>query len=673
LRPILLARQSSGFKAKNIRPMSEIIHEDAPAAKAWLAWLRAPWLKFAIAVIEPMSVAGLFVFMLAKSWLRWSDPLVDFPRDLYIAWRLSAGDLLYQKIANWYGPLANLVEGLGFKIFGVGLDTIVWMNIALTVVILLLLRGIFGLIGNRWMVWLSSVTFVGVFMVGHYTQIANFNFITPYVAQSAYGFLGLLLVLWGLLKHLKSEKFFWLMVAGFGFAVAYLDKPEAILAASGSLGIYFFAQMVHSASANGSALDIRSGWRWLRKSLGWFFSGFLSLWLPVLIYFWTVGGFAYALRAVNYAVVFSLKDNVRHAIMGSPAMQSRSGFDHPWQNFLLQLELGAGLVLICAVIIAAGWAWARAEKYGRAWWLWLLALAVLTGMELWFTIWVDANFFRALVFPVVLSALGYSMASLRLARRNHAEFSRTLGVALLGVAAGLMLTRVFLNPRLIIYGFIMLPLALFFWFHLVMVEAPRVVSRGGRAGWPVAVAFSSVLLFGTAFLAKANLEICSRMNYPVGEGRDRFYTTPPEIYSSGYQLNLMVACFRQFTPKAKTLVAFPEGIAVNYLLRVPSPLSELEFRPVPLNYVGVPQVLEELQAHPPEAVFLFAADFKEDHVAYFGADEASGRGIVNWLNQNYSLVIKWNQSDKSITGDGVNLLLPKIPNDKRPPLLPSQP
>jgi len=85
---------------------------------------------------------------------------------------VSEGDLPYVKIVDWYGPLPLLVQGAGFRTFGVGLDTMVWMNIALTVVVLLLIHAIFGTLGNRMTGWLATVVFVCVFAFGHYSLVA---------------------------------------------------------------------------------------------------------------------------------------------------------------------------------------------------------------------------------------------------------------------------------------------------------------------------------------------------------------------------------------------------------------------------------------------------------------------------------------------------------------------
>ena len=198
-----------------------------PGVSAPLSQPKPMTWKQVLTVAEPLSIAVLYIYLLVHSWLRWMDPMVDFPRDLYLAWRVSEGDLLYQKVANWYGPLAQLVQGSAFQVFGVGIDTIIWSNIALTAVVIILLRDLFLTLGNRWSGWLAVVVFLGTFAFGHYMANANYNFIAPYAAQSTYSFAGLVVVLWSLVHHLKSERPRWLGIRTSPYPpVVWLASPE---------------------------------------------------------------------------------------------------------------------------------------------------------------------------------------------------------------------------------------------------------------------------------------------------------------------------------------------------------------------------------------------------------------------------------------------------------------
>jgi hypothetical protein len=332
---------------------------------------------------EWASLAGIFVFMLTKSWLKWMDPLIDFPRDLYLAWRVSEGDLLYEKVANWYGPLPQLAEGAGFHLFGVGIDTVMWMNIVLTVGVVLLVRGIFGALGSPFSRWLCVVVFIVVFAFGHYTATANYNFIAPYVAQSTYGFAGLVLLLWALLRQMKSERPTWSGLAGLGVAVAYLDKPEPLLASMGALVVYGVAGFLGVARKNPEALNLRGALRWAGRSGAWLAAGFFSLWLPVFLYFLFQGGLAYAVLATDYVphTVFDARfqDTIEHSHLA----QTFIGFDQPWPHFISHLEAGAALILVLGILVAAARWWMRAKPHSPAWWLSPFIMLVAVGVAIW--------------------------------------------------------------------------------------------------------------------------------------------------------------------------------------------------------------------------------------------------------------------------------------------------
>ncbi len=645
-----------------------------------------PWLKKAARVAEPLSVAGVFIYLLAKSWMRWPDPLIDFPRDLYIAWRVSAGDTLYEKVQNghaavasWYGPLAHLVEAAGFRIFGVGMDTIVWMNVALTVGILLLLRGIFGAIGHRFSVWLCSMIFLLVFLVCHLVDIGNYNFITPYVAQTTYGLAGLLLVLWALLGHLRSDWGWWLWLAGVGLGIAYLDKPEPLLAAAGALGVYGAARLVQrcrqTTSGGGWRKAVTLGW----TSSVWLAVGFLTTWVPVFIYFLTKGGAGYALRATDWVTYTMVSDSFRKTVANSHIFSLFFGFDRPLQNFLSHLQGSVLLLLVCGVMVAASRAWAGATKFSF-WWWWGPLMVVATGglgawlgaqLGNWNEIGVVFNFSTIIITAVVVGWCGWA------AWQDRADFTRALGLAVIATPATLMVARMILHGRIYHYGFFMAPLAVLLTVHLVVVEGAGTGAGQRRRNWLLPVVFAAVALDGGLSLTKLSLHLYSLKTFEVGTGRDRFYTFAPGppaglpvepggFYSSrGLYLKLMLEEAAKALPKARTIIAFPETAAINYHLRVPCPVAEVEFHPTGLGFVGPEHVLDELKANPPDGVFFYMRDMLEYGVPYFGYDEGSGLAILNWLAGHYTLI--WNVDPHSQmygnipltpTGDAIDFLVP---------------
>jgi len=524
-----------------------------------------------LSVAEPLSIALLYIYLLSKSWLRWMDPMVDFPRDLYLAWRVSEGDLLYQRVANWYGPLAQLAQAAAFRVFGVGIDTIVWTNVVLTAAVIFLLRDIFRTMGNRLSGWLAAVVFLGVFAFGHYTLLANYNFLAPYVAQSTYSFAGLVILLWSLVHHLKSNRSWWLSGAGLGLAVAYLDKPEALLAALGSVGVYFSVRFIHAARRQTPKTDWRSAMQWLVPATGWLAGGFFSLWLPVFIYFGIRGGLRYAILATDFVPYTVLGSRFRHALITEHSQLGFLGFDQPWSNFIKQAETGALLVLACGLLVCATRVWACTAKFSVKWWVSLGMTVTVAGLSGWLadTVgeqWRDIG--SAFVFPLILAAAATTVWSLRAAWTGRSDWSRPLGLAVVGVAAALMLARMVLNGRFYQFGFFMMPLAVVWWVHLIVVEAARPAPGAVRVNRLLPVVFSALVLVGSGTLLHLSLQNYAVKNSLIGEGRDHFYTYEADVLYNGQMFKDAIAAFKTVNPHAQSLVVIPEGIGLNYFLHV---------------------------------------------------------------------------------------------------------
>jgi hypothetical protein len=272
------------------------------------------------------------------------------------------------------------------------------------------------------------------------------------------------------------------------------------------------------------------------------------------------------------------------------------------------------------------------------------------------------GFGRALVFPVMLAGFWAVLMAGRAAWQRRVNFAHLLGLAVVGVAANLMFVRMLLNGRINHYGFFMMPLAMLFWIHLMVVEAarPRPDSTNGRGSWLLPWVFSLAVLAGAHDLLQVDLAAYGEKTFAVGTGRDHFYAFPPDQDPSGLKLNTMIQMFQQDTPGARTLATFPEGIAVNYHLRVPTPLAELEFLPLALNYVGSQHVVDELNAHPPAAVFLCIRDMSEYNANYFGDSAATGRDIATWLSKHEVIIATAGKPGaQTITGHPIDLMTPK--------------
>ena len=111
----------------------------------------------------------MFVALAAWSWGRWPDVLVDFGRELYVAWRISEGDVLYRDVASFYGPLSPYVNGLWFRLFGVSLRALALLNVAVMAAVT---AGLYTLVrrasgGSRWGALAGGIVFLSMFGFAH--------------------------------------------------------------------------------------------------------------------------------------------------------------------------------------------------------------------------------------------------------------------------------------------------------------------------------------------------------------------------------------------------------------------------------------------------------------------------------------------------------------------------
>jgi hypothetical protein len=166
-----------------------------------------------------------------------------------------------------------------------------------------------------------------------------------------------------------------------------------------------------------------------------------------------------------------------------------------------------------------------------------------------------------------------------------------------------------------------------------------------------------LILTGAADLARQSLANYAHRSYPVGAGRDLFYSYTPDINGDGVMLNIVTAAMERYFGDVKTVVALPESQAVNYRLRKINPVPDMQFTPDLLQMAGLDNILAELTAHPPDAVILTARDLREYGIAYYGVDDASGKSLVDWVQKNYQPAFIYGKTAFSPTGHDIDIFI----------------
>ncbi len=220
----------------------------------------------------PLLILGSALAMLRWTWGTWPDIMVDFGQQLYLPWQITEGRTLYADLAYYNGPFSQYLNALAFHLFGVGLETLVWVNLAWTVLLVLLLHQAYNRLGGRLSAVTACVVFLLLFAFGRYVGIGNYNYLCPYTHEMTHG----------LILSLASMVCLWHVrrlgpLAGGGaggllLGLAFLTKAEVFLA--GAVGSLVSLSLLFAGPGGNRARD--------RRTAAWFLAGLL---FPPLVSF----------------------------------------------------------------------------------------------------------------------------------------------------------------------------------------------------------------------------------------------------------------------------------------------------------------------------------------------------------------------------------------------------
>jgi len=567
------------------------------------------------AAVGPFLILLSSVAVLARSWLTWPDVFVDFGRELYVPWQLSAGHTLYTDIAYFNGPLSPYLNALWFRCFGVGLATLVYVNIALTAVLVALLYRLLSAAGDRLAATAGCLLFVTVFACGQYTGLGNYNYICPYSHELTHG---LLLSAVGLLAaqgYARRRAAWPLLVAGLALGLSILTKVELVVAAAPAILVGLLLsfrahrvrppQLVRDAAIFivAAAVPVVASVLLLRMQMSWASARHSTL-----------GAWNWAFSSDVASLRF---------------YREGMGLLDPAGNLAALLRWSGLYALVTLPPLALA---ALVRKFGRARYIAagaaFLVLAVAVGAT-----WQSAGWFDAArPLPLVVLLSGLVLLARWVRHRNATDATTILALRLPWVTfALLLLSKMILNARIAHYGFALaMPAALVIVLAAVS-WLPAWLDQRGRAG----VVFRAAALAVLAVAAAAHLAIADswirHKTIVVGDGPDRFRAD-----RRGEVANLLLAELNRELAPGETFAALPEGVVLNYLSRRPNPTPYINFMPPELLMFGEDRILDSFTDTPPDVIVLLHKDTSEYGARFFGQDY--GRELYAWITANYRQV-----------------------------------
>jgi hypothetical protein len=584
-------------------------------------------------VLAGSFVAAAYLVLLRASWQRGAHPLVDFGREAYTAWRLSAGDLLYRDVASLFGALAPYVDAAAFTVLGTSLTVMFAVTALLTAVAVAVIYNFFSRTSGDLAAFLGSLLFLGVFAFGLYGS-SNYNFLAPYARAAVWG------VVLGMGAVACLERWIadpqnsgWALGAGLCAGATLLTKPEVAVAVAG-------------ATLVATALVWRAGDRGARRPVAWLLLGTAAPVAATFLAFWMVDSASLGLEALGapYRPLFA------EGLLSNEFYRNWLGLSEPFVRLTDVLGdallLGGGLLGLALVD--------RSLPAPAGWRQRLLRLLILVGVfggllllslgdDLLFEVIPGAT-------PVLLS-VALAGCAIDLFRQTPGGDRRPGGDRLVALAVWLTFSlllylKLGLRPRFTHYGFYLAApggVAL----AVVMVDLiPRWMER--IVGSSHLVRLAGFGLVATLALQGAAGVIAKKSGSDevrIRTGADALWTGADVAPWIEPVLDRVDAS----SPPGGTLAVLPEGASLNYWSRRVNPTPFVSFLPPELAIYGAERMLRALEADPPDIIVLWNRHFEEYGADHFGASPATGSAILRFVRRNYEPLAR-------IPGDGTEVV-----------------
>jgi hypothetical protein len=543
----------------------------------------------------PAVTALAVLSMYALTRRTWPDAIYDFGSQLYYPWRMSLGQHLYTDIAYFNGPLSQWINTAAFRWFGVGLSTLVAVNLLILAAVALVLRRLTSTAG--------VLVFVLVFAFGQYVPIANYNWICPYTHEVTHGVaLSLAAVLAARRPTAGRAAVAGLLLGGVFLTKAEVFAPAAIAVATGMVLAGTGRRRFWIAPA-GALIPpvIAFAILALQSGRGIAVRGVLGSW--PWIFDRRVAGLAFYRQGLG---VDDIAGNAAKCAAWAAIELAAAGI-------VVAAGIGprrwrSAAVVIAAAVAASILIWPETmQDAARPWPVLVAALAV----------------FRLLRFTPTAKKIPFLASEARPGPVDRGRVMLTI------FALGLM-GKMLLNARVAQYGF-----ALAMPAGVVLADAAVVtfpIRAASRSGDPTRARLAAGLLIAAA--VAVHVYVTSRYanaaTVEVGRGNDQFRAD-----HRGVEVNTAIRQLNEIDPLGNTLAVFPQGLMLNYLTRRADPVSVVNLMPPEVISTGESAVMNMLRASSPDAIILSEKDIDDGGFVLTEGHHVYARQVLDWVKANY--------------------------------------
>ncbi|PYQ31329.1 MAG: hypothetical protein DMF56_05380 [Acidobacteria bacterium] len=535
------------------------------------------------------ALALLVTIVLAASWARWLDPILDSGRDLYIPEKLVTGKVLYRDFQYYYPPVAPYLLALGTLIAGSDLAGYTFLGIAIGITAMLALYLLVRELAGTLAATIASAMFVTLSL----TAATNWgsNFIFPYAHAATVGMMFLVLYLAFMARFLFRTQATrdWSIAIACGILAAGSKLELATLFAVSLVYVIAIHRPLRKLVLASVAAIVGSlALAWIAFSGGG--PGHHWLWDNIFL-------LTRQQRSIGF---YANVQGTNH--IGPNALRS-----------LLGAAIVIAFVLLLRVATAALSGRGAAEGSGThkvILTLVVIALAVLSFYG------GDDKFFRA-------------WALLQLALIPLALRKLRTPLPFLLIASLLMSLRIFLNLTPDWYGFsLIVPLyALIAYVLFELLPANGVYSKRVALAW---LPLLAILIVRTQIHQRS---IWSHCVYPVTTSRGTYFDWSKDRAD-------IVQDFVRGAGGAHSLVVIPESPTLNYFARVDNPLSYQMFTPFISDMDWLERdMIAEFDARKPDYLAFVSRPVNEFGYRGFGIDY--NRALAAYIRSHYGVARVW--------------------------------
>ncbi len=569
-----------------------------------------------------LALTVLFVVMLALSWQRWTQPLLDHGREMNLPTRILAGENLYADVQFLYGPFAPHFNALLYKLFGIQLGTI---KVAGAVCAMLILLMIYWLSRRLMSVWESAAVTALVMAICAVKSTANY--IQPYAYAALYGSVFALASLVCSVRFVQLRQSGLMIWAGLFAGLSLISKPEIALAAWAAAGTALLAESFV-----------------LRRPLG---RAALNFIWPMAV----IVAASYGLILRNVSLATLLNDN--HVLFSNMPPQLVYFNRHISGLAKLPTSLWFTLTGIAVFTIWAGGCATvgAALAIRRQGWLQALRLSglvLLIGVAAreaaikFLGVADDVTPFASaiVVLPLVIGVIAWRIWQARTAEQPIAIEQRILMV--LAVFSLFSMLRAVLNvtttgpyaPFFVSTLIVVYLCLLFRTAPVFLVPSPQVRLKAQQ----VAVCLIALLAIGLTVNSAKRFRTIN--TFEVQSARGSFLTLP-EI---GEPLQAAIKFAEERTQPGDYVLSLPIATTINFMAARPYPLREEIVHPGFLSDEKEFDAIERIKARRVPLVLVANLITSEFRDRVFGADY--NKELMRWITENYHLVARFESRHK---------------------------